>query len=563
MTPETVGRRPITVVELQQPNQAGTGVIRWLFMDARGGVFNLGDYSNPDDIRCDPLPCLLSVSTSSNEINAGSNMDGRSPLGVTGKVTVTMQDFAWNRAFGDEPTVGQVSGKAPPVLANFWALWTARHDLFNNMFIVVYDGYEGQSLDDMRKRLHVLDSVDGPNGDGKVTLKGLDPMRLAGDKKAEFPRTSSLDLYGDISATDTSITLFGLEDDLSDSFGNTGAVKYFSIGSEIIRYMGYTDAGNGRFALSGVVRGALGTNAEDHSDLDKVQRAGRYEKISFWLVLEDLFKNHTAMPHEFIPVDDWNAEGNTYLPTYKATRTVVKPTVVSKLAGEITQQGLFYIWWAEYEMEIKMLAIRAPDEVPIELNDESHLMRGTVLKRDPSMRTTQVAVYYNQINPFTGDSSENFKNRFTAINGDNEGETRVVSIYAPWITNRTQAVQLAMRLLIRYRATPLFLSVTIDAKDREATVGKVVDITTRTIIDPDDGSVKQTRWQVISAKEIKAGHTYALNCQTYEFLGKFGRYMADGSPNYPEATDEQKRTGAFYAGDDGLLSDGKEGYKYQ
>lgn len=594
--PNAMGRRPITVIELEQPrcvhrfgvgvctaigtkcyntqgtcgdlpNYDGAGAIKWRFTDGRPGNFDFADNSDADNQELSALPCLVSVSTSANEINAGSMLDGRSPLGVTGKIRVTMQDFPWNDAWGDfylSGRSGYVSGRPPPVRANFWALWTARNPLFNDMLIRRYDGYEGQALADMRQSVHVLDRVDGPDDDGKVTLTGLDPLRLAGDKKAEFPRTSKLDLYGDIDAITTTVVVFGEEADLSDAFGNTGATKYLSIGQEIISYTGYTDNGGGRFILTGAARGALDSEASAHKDQDKIQRAGRYVKQKFWLVLSDLLQNHTDIPSAFIPLVDWNTEGDQYLPTYRTTTTIVKPTEISKLSGQLMQQGLFYIWWSEYDREIKMMAVRPPDTDPATFDESSNVMKGAVLKRDPAARITQVSVFYGRIDPFASETDDvNYRRRFVAVDGENLGETRAHAIYAPWIDSRTQAVQLAVRLLIRYRAVPRFLSFSIDAKDRDtAKVGSVLDIETRSIVDS-EGNVNRNRWQVISAKELEAGHTYILNCQTYEFVGKFGRYMADGSPNHGAATDEQKKAGGWYAADNGLLPGGIEGYQYQ
>lgn len=595
MTPDTMGREPLTIVELEQPrcalrfgvglceatgrpcyNTQGTcgdlmnydpsGSIKWRFVDGRPGSYDFADYSDPDNPETDPFPCLVSVSTSENEINAGSNLDGRSPLGVTGKVSVQLEDFPCNDAAGDfysPQRAGYEAGKPLPTRGNFWALWTARNQLFNGMYLRVYDGYAGQTLSDMRQRLYIVDRVDGPNGDGGVTLSGLDPLRLAGDKKAEFPRTSNLDLFGDIDDTQTDVVVFGDERDLSDAFGNTGARRYLVLGKELIEYTGYTGDEEGRFTLSGVVRGALGSEAKEHKDKDKVQRAGRYEGLKFWRVLNDLLVNHTEIPASFIPLAEWDLEGNTYLSTYTTTRTIVKPTAVVDLVGEITQQGLFYIWWSEYDQLIKMLAVRAPGSAPAVFTDETHLMRGTVLKRDPSIRITQVAIYYNEIDPFGGATDDkNYKNRFTAVDGENLGETRAKSIYAPWISNRTLAVQMSIRLLGRYKNVPEFLTFSVDAKDRDAVVGSVLDINTRSIVDA-EGNVKTKRWQVISAKELVAGHTYLLSCQTYSFIGRFGRYMADGSPDWSAATDDEKNIGSWYADSDGLLPDGTKGYQYQ
>lgn len=591
-----MGRRPITIVEIEQkrcvntfgsapctatgtpkcyncigtcrdlPNIDNTGSIKWRFVDDRPGIYDFADHSDPDNLELDPIACLVSVSTSENKINAGSNLDGVSPFGITGKATVSFRDVPWNDVWGDPYLAdrsGYVAGKVPPNRANFWALWTARNPLFTEMYLRIYDGYEGQDLADMRSRLYVLDSVDGPDESGRVTVKGVDPLRLTDGDQAEFPRTSKLDVYGDIDDITTTVRVFGVEADLSDDFGNTGDRKWLVAGNELILYTGYTDDGDGVFTLTGVVRGDLGTVAGSHNDQDKLQRAGRYEDISFWLVLDDLVKDHTEIPDDFVDLAGWNLEGETYLPTYKTNRTIIVPTAVKKLAGELSQQGLYYVWWSEYEQLIKMLAIRPPEAAPITLNDSDNLLRGTVLTRDPKARLTQVAVYYNQIDVFGGDDDDaNYSNRFTAIDGENLGETRAAAIYAPWISNRTQAVQLAVRLLIRYKAVPKFLSVTVDANDRDAIVGSVVDIDTAAIVDT-EGNLNTTRWQVISAKEVKAGHSYMLDLQTYEFIGKFGVYMADGSPDYADATDEEKATGAWFAADTGLLPDGTEGYQYQ
>lgn len=594
--PAVIGRKPLTIVELEQPrcvntfgtspctatgtpkcynvlgtcrdltNYDGTGSIKWRFMDGRPGVFDFADFSDADNLELPPIPCAVSVSTSSGEINAGANLDGRSALGVTSKATVRLTDFPWNDRHGDPylaDRTGYVTGKPPPVRANFWALWTARNRLFNDMFLRIYDGYEGQALADMRQRLYVLDKVDGPDGNGAVTLSGLDPLRLAGDKRAEFPAASDLELFGAIDASTTIIQVFGTGADLTADFGNTGSNRWVSIGTELIRYTGNTDEGDGIFTLTGVVRGDLGTTADDHSDEEKVQRAGRYENERFWRVVSNLLREHTEMPDSFVPLTDWDAEGNTYLPTQRTTRTIVDPTPVGDLVGELTQQGLFYLWWSEYDQEIQMLAVRPPDVTPTTFSDAANLMRGTVLKRDPLVRLTRVTVIYDQIDPFEGnDDPLNYRRQFTTIDGNNVGDVRSTTIYAPWVGNRTQAVQLAVRLLLRYRDVPQFLTFTVDAKDREATLGTVLDIDTRTILDT-EGNSNARRWQVISAEEEKAGHTYMIKCQTYEYFGRFGRYMADGSGDYDAATDAERLTGSWYAADTGLMSDGTEGYKYQ
>lgn len=590
------GRKPVTVVELTQPrctnrygvapctasgpspcyNCPGTcddidnlntnGSITWRFTDNRPDlVWDEADFSDPDNIVLNPIPCGISVSTAESEINAGANIDGKSSLGVTGTVTVGMTDFPSRDIHGDHYRTERAryqAGRAPEFLANFWALWTARNELFNDMFLGIYDGYEGQTLAEMRKRVMALDTVSGPNGTGGVTLKGIDPLRLAGDKRAQFPPTSDLDLFGDIDQSETAIKVFGSGDDLARVLGNT-STKYLAINNEIIGYTGYTADGDGVYTLTGVTRAVLGSTGSEHADNDAVQRVGRYNKQLSWRVFYDLYANHTEIPAAFIPLVDWDAEGNTYLPSHTVSRTIVTPTDVDVLAGSIAQQSLFYVWWEPYAQEVKFRAVRPPSAIPEMLNDDKNLLRGSVLERVPESRLSQVTVYYGQIDPFGSVTSEtNFQNRYTSIDGNNLGETRAKVVYAPWVRTRSQAAQLSVRLLLRYKKTPEFLTVTIDAKDRQTVTGDVVDIETATILDR-DGNINSRRWQVISSGAVVAGQTYKLRLQTYEYVGKFASYMADGSPQYAAASAAQKLAGAFYADDQGELPDGTEGYLYQ
>ena len=590
------GRKPITVVELVQPrctnrygiapctasgpspcyNCPGTcddidnlntdGSITWRFTSGRPDIlWDEADFSDPDNIVLNPIPCGVTVSTSESEINAGGNIEGKSNLGVTGTVDIGMKDFQTRDLHGDfykSQRAGVVAGRPPPIVANHWALWTARNELFNEMFLGVYDGFEGEVLSNMRKRVYALDTVNGPNGTGGVSLKGIDPLRLAGDNRAQFPKTSDLDLFGALQVDTATVSLFGAEADLTSTFGNT-VERYIAINSEIISYTGYTDEGDGVRALTGVLRAQLGTAAAEHSDNDPVQRVGRYENELAWRVFYDLYVNHTDMPATFLPLTDWDLEGNTYLPTSRITRTVVAPKSVATLAGQVAQQYMFYVWWQPYAQQVKMLAVRPPDTAPTVLTDEKNLLRGSVLTRDPKARLSQITVYYGPKDPFGSETDDdNFSGKYTLSNGDNLGETRVKVIYAPWVERRSQAIQLAARLLLRYKLTPKFLKVTIDAKDRDIVTGDVTDIETAAIVDR-DGPVTGSRWQVVGSKEVIAGQTYMLNLQTYEYVGRFAIMLADDAPDFVDATDEERENGFWFCDDDGKMPDGSEGYQFQ
>jgi len=55
----------------------------------------------------------------------------------------------------------------------------------------------------------------------------------------------------------------------------------------------------------------------------------------------------------------------------------------------------------------------------------------------------------------------------------------------------------------------------------------------------------------------------ALELLEFEFTGRFAFYMETAAPIFASATDQEKKSGAWYAGDDGKFSDGTDGYQYQ
>lgn len=597
-TPETPGRQPVTIVELEQkrcslrfgtapcaatgtpkcyqthstcrdtPNYTPSGTIKWRFVGDRLEQFAVGDFADADNIATNAIPCLVSVSTAESQINPGSILDGKSPFGVTAKVTVTLSDIPWDDHVGDfylSDRAWVAAGRQLQDRAGFWSLFTARNEVSSDMFLRIYDGYVGQSLGEMRQRLYLLDRINGPNASGTVTITGLDPLRLTDDEKAEYPRTSQLDLFGDVSASTTSITVFGAEADLSDDFGMDGG-KYIRIDDEILSFTGYTDAGDGRYILSGVTRGVLETASAGHSDRDKCQRVANIDNELSWQIVDHLLRDHTPMPAAFLNIAQWDAEGSLYSPTGRMSRVLSEPQSVKKLCGELCQQGLFNIWWAEFDQKVKMLAVRPPDIAPVMLTDESNNLDGTSVTMDPDARLTRVTVFYDIKGPLRSITApESYRYRFTSVDEETEGVTGkpiIKTIYAPWIKTRSMAVALGVRLLARYRRTPRFMVVKVDAKDRNVQVGTVADIATASFIDA-EGERMVSRWLVTGSKEIEAGHTYMLDLQTYEYVGRFAVYMPDDAPDYDAATEAERGNGGWYANDLGEMPDGTEGYQYQ
>lgn len=597
-SPDVPGREPVTIVELEQKrcslrfgsapcsatgtpkcyqtystcrdkeNYSPIATIKWRFVEDKYQQFAFGVFDDPDAIEANPIPCLVSVSTAESKINPGSILDGKSPFGVTAKVTIKLTDVLWDDHVGDfyvDDRPNAEVGRIRKTRGGFWSLFQVRNEISPEMTLRIYDGYVGQALSEMRQRLYLLDRIDGPNSDGSVTITGLDPLRLTDDEKAEFPRTSRLDLFGSLSIASTSVLVIGVEADVSDNFGMDGG-KYLRIGNEIISYAGYADQGNGVYLLTGVARGVLGTAAEAHGDQDKCQRSAHFENEQAWRVVDYLLRNHTPMPPAFLNLPQWDEEGNQYIPTNFVTRTLSEPQSVKELCGQLSQQGLFNIWWAEFEQKIKMLAVRPPNQAPVKLTDEANNLDGTRVTMDPDARLTRVVVFYDLKGPLRSiGEPESYRYRFTSVDDEVEGITGgavTKVIYAPWIKTRSMAVALSVKLLIRYRLIPRFMVVYVDAKDRDVQTGTVADVETASFVDA-EGERMVSRWLVTGSKEVVAGHTYMLDLQTYEYVGRFAVYMADGSPDFENATEAERQSGGWFSDDNGKLADGSDGYRYQ
>jgi hypothetical protein len=551
---------------LDTPNYDPTGAsIVWRFVDRATYLPDLYSESG-ENISTNAIPCLVSVQTQPTRINVAAGRDGESPFGVRSTIDVTMEDIAWDDHVGDF----YVQDRANPKQGTFWAKWRARNAFTSQMTLTLYEGYAGQPVNEMQKRLFVLEKVDGPDASGSVRLHGVDPLQLADRRRALFPRPTRIILKSAINATTTAISVFTGEANLTDSFGNTGATKFARIGREIISYTGQTlvDALSGEYILTGVVRGALNTTAVNHNANENIQRVGHYVNQAFWLVAYDLLTVHSRVPAQYINLAQWNIEGNTFISTFRATGTVTEPTAVSDILGELCQQGMFSIWWDERTQTIPMLAVRPPRGDPAELSDRDNILPGATLREDPNARFTRVLVYYGRRDP-TQALTEVGNYARGQLRGDPDlelpetgGEVRTQIIYARWVVEDGLAIQLASRVLTRYRATPRYLTISLDAKDRAVRVGDILSISTRGVTDS-EGNAQPVLWQVISENEIKPGETIVYDCQTYSFIGRFAVYMADGSPTYDMATDDQRKVGGWYANDSGRMSDGSRGYQYQ
>jgi hypothetical protein len=551
-----------------QANIDTVGSITWMFCRDGAAIMPLYERTG-EDIRTNALPLLTNVTTASSEINIGAQRSAVSPLGVGSSITVSFNDALWDDRVGDYYRDLRTNRQDAP----FWALWRARNAFYTGALITVWDGYHGQALDDMQRRDYIISAVSGPNADGAVSITATDPLRLAEAKDAKFPPEIGAALVNELNTTTTTVRVSAHADDLDKACGNTGTRKYIRIGSEIILYTGHTLDGDGYLTLTGVARAQLGSVAEEHQVDDAVSRVGRYERIQHWAVAADLIDNHTPIPAGYRDSAQWEEEGHNYMVTQKATRTIVSPTAVDDLLGQLCQQGSFSIWWDERQQTIPLLANRPPSADPIVISDNASIVGNSVyLTDDPKAQISRVAVYFDGRSAFDQGKPENYRLLRLHIDGFVEsnaaaGTATTLTIFADWITRETDAVRLAARLLLRYRLVPQYLNLDLDSHDggvrREVNNGYVFDVTTAAMIDS-EGNPLSTRWQVIAVDDTTPGHKLRLKLQSYRFVGRFAVIMPAAAPDYASATDEEKAFGCWMAEEaTGLMPDGSQPYLIQ
>jgi hypothetical protein len=161
----------------------------------------------------------------------------------------------------------------------------------------------------------------------------------------------------------------------------------------------------------------------------------------------------------------------------------------------------------------------------------------------------------------------NYAGIFIRIDTESEetseyGESRTKNIYANFLPDDSFVTTLATTFVQRYRDNPQFMTINVDAKDGALWTGDIVDINTRNVQNA-DGSDATGRWQIISAKEIVSGETLEYTLQNFVFVGKFGSWMADDALVYLDTSLDNRAQGMWWSDENGNMSNGDAGYKWQ
>lgn len=577
----TIGRESITIVEIDQDfcnniyNSAPcTAILNTTgFTKCFNTLATCQDSTNFDKgsitLRfCEPrpnfprgdfiIPSLVSVTNNPTEITIGGSDKDSTPLGRRASVTITLRDHPYNDKIVDPYRLER--DYDPLSRGTFWNKWIARNPYHQNRSLRIREGYVGQAIEDMRTRNYIIEKVDGPDSSGRVTIVAKDILKRADDKRAQCPLPSTGRLDADITSLAVALTLSPAGIGNSEYPASGTAI----MGSELVTYTRVGDI------VTLTARGLRGTEAEDHEEDEVFQQVKTYVNERVDNVIIDLLQNFGGIDSSFIPSADWNTEASTYLAGFTLNTWITEPTGVSTLLAELVNQCICYIWWDEVTQKIQFRAIRPaiPNETIIkEVNENSHIIAESMkIQRDSNQRLSQVWIYYAQYDP-TGSlsSGANFRRIDVTIDAAAEsavqyGESRIKRIYSRWFddSNGGAALTAATRLLLRYRDNPLYITFTMDAKDRNVLVGDIIQFTHRNLVDS-TGAPRVDILQVVKVTETDPGHKAEYKCQAFGFAisgygSRFCYIMDNAAPDYDVATDAEKEFGGWICDNDGSFA---------
>ena len=412
------------------------------------------------------------------------------------------------------------------------------------------------------RRSAFLESVDGPDAQGRVTVMGRDILSRIDGKKVQAPRATDGALAADITATATQCWI--TDADYNDYVQQGGLGSIMRIGREIIRFATVT-AGTGpeNRRFTSLVRGLYGTKAEAHGVGATAQACLEFVDRPPVEILQTLLEDFGGIPGTWLPVADWEAEAERWLGPYAELSAVIsEPTGVDELVGEIAESCMLYLWTDDKARLIRMRAVRPPEEDVFPLTDAEHILAGSLSRSIKIEEQISRAEVYFGMTDVTEKLDEERNYRAVRVrSGVQLGQPRARKIYSRWLKTDAQATQTARVLMNAANTLPVYVTCSVGFKDAERLgVGAVVELTTRLLQD-DTGAVTPALFQLVEANE-RGGETMTLTLRSFGGFPAPSYYMASDSNDFADATAAELAEGCFYTDDDGLLGGNPSIYSY-
>lgn len=513
------------------------------------------------------IPCLDSVAFDSADITPD---DG---IGKVGSVTVKCSDIPHDDT-GIDPYVSTRTYN-PLTQGTLWPKMRARWPHYQGRALRWYTGYlhSGFSLSNLRMREYVIDSMSGFGLRAGVTIKAKDPLKLADDNRAQFPRKSSGTLTNAITDVATPTTIDITTDDATEydlfPFESLSCVR---MKDEVFQYTGTTIV-TGGVRLTGVNRGAPSPytcEQQAHDAGDDVQKCAYWDDMSPPNILRYLLTLGADVPTAYVDYTAWQTLYSFWLGSQNLTRLVCEPVGVSTQISEVLQQSNSWgLWWDDVAQEIGYEVFRpaALGETVLTLTDADTFAKVAVKVSDDNERLiNEVVFWYGQVDP-TKDLEETANYRAAvdyldpeSIDAKEVGSIRTRTIYGAWhaATPQTTVARICQRYITARSTVPFVLEFEVERKDDNLETGDFIDVETTGIRDM-FGAIQSVRMRVVKADH---GGDKVKYMARQDFVSeRYGLFAPDAlrGTTWATATAEQRKTYVFIANNDGFYSDGTPG----
>jgi hypothetical protein len=490
------------------------------------------------------FPTLMSWSRTPGKLNIASADPDTTPLGVRERVTYSLGDHPYHDRWLDK--YFRERDYSPMAQGKFWSKWLAWNDNYAGFECRHYQGFEGQTLDEMSVRHYQLDKITGPSSGDTVQIEVVDVLKSADNDRVKIPAVSSGFLVADID--DVATTFAITPESAADEYGPESTEIRLSIGDEKM-------VGQRVGAVFTVTRGS---EAQSHDAGSIVQKAEHLPGERVESIVSRWLKDYVGTPAEWINDAEWADEAGTYLPTYSITATIYKPEGANKIIGELLRDCSAFLIPDVKNKKITFRAIREQEPVKTVTDDNEIILGSFSQARKPEMRLTQLWFVYSMRDEMKSLSDRgNFSHFFIQAGAGSERakEQRIKEIYSRFLrpSSITEVVQTSSRIMERFGAEPVEYSFSLDKSDADGIgLGDVVILGHREITD-DDGAKEFTAVQIVSEHEKKGGTVTSYIAQSYAFDFSATLWAPDDVPAWEDATDEQRAKYLFWSDENGEI----------
>lgn len=513
------------------------------------------------------IPCLDSVTFDSADLTPD---DG---IGKVGSVSVKARDVPHDDV-GIDPYVSTRTYN-PLTQGTLWAKMRARWPHYQGRPLRWYTGYlhSSFSLSNLRMREYEIDSIAGFGLRAGVTIKAKDPLKMADDNRAQFPKKSSGTLAVAITDVSTPTTIdIATDDNTEYALQAFESVSFVKMQDEVFQYSGTTIV-TGGVRLTGVSRGAPAPyecEQQAHEIGDDVQKCIWWDTMSPPNILRYLLTVGAEVPSAYVDYAAWNTLYSTWLGSQTMTRLVCEPLGVSKQISEVLQQSNSWgLWWDDVTQEIGYEVFRpaALGETVVTLTDaDSFVKNGVKVSDDNDRLINEVVFWFGQVDPTKDvEDTSNYRTAVNRVDPDSVdskevGSFRTRIIFGAWHaeTNASTITRICNRYITARATVPFVLEFEVARKDDNLDTGDFIDVETAGITDQ-SGAIRSMRMRVVKADH--GGNTVKYMARQ-DFVSERYGLIAPNSlagTTWATATDEQKKTYVFIANNDGYYSDGTPG----